>query len=620
MTRQGGEGGLSILERPVGLDSDRSSHTAARGARRWAGAARTLLHRRPDVPVLFVALAGGAALRLVGLGAVGLNSDEAVYAAQAGSLAGNPRLTALFPILRAHPLLFQVFISPLYASGAPGESGRYVAAAFGIATILVVYLTGRLLFNPLAGSIAALMLAAMPYHVVISRQILLDGPMTFFATLALCAMAQAGRTGRGRYLIAAGAAIGAAALCKEPAVVLVASLFAFVALTRRLWRPAWYPLAGMALAVALTAAYPVLTSLSGGSSSGHSYLSWQLTRPPNHTAAFYPVTVGGSIGFVIIAVAAVGLVVFWRIGWQGRLLVAWAAVPVVFFEFWPTQGFSYLMPVAPVVALLAARTVDRIAAAGLAARWSVRRGGAPGLSRFVMLGVAALVATACIAIPAVTTIRGEIDSANSGLAGGGGTPGGRAAAQWIGANAPPGAVVMTIGPSMANIVQFYGDRAADALSVSPNPLHRNPTYHAIANANAALRNGDYQYIVWDAYSAARSPNFGTRAEQLIQRFGGRAVDVQRGTFRGRPDQVLVVVYRVTRGSAAAAGSGVAPARPAVARADRVTLYGGYAAALAVATAAGIFAVIGTRRIRTRWLRLRRQRPRRLATQRARRSP
>lgn len=571
LDRERGGSDVSVLDKSTHPGTD-----AAPTGRPWvaAGLART----RPDLVLLTLALATGAVVRLVGLGSVGLNSDEAVYASQAGSLAGNPRFTAFFPIVRAHPLLFQMIISPLYAGGTPGESGRYVAAVFGVATILVVYVIGRVMFSPVTGSVAALMLAVMPYHVVVSRQILLDGPMTFFATIGLLAMARAGRTGRGRYLVVAGASIGIAALCKEPAVVLIGALLAFVALTRSLWRPVRYPIIAVVLAVVLTAAYPLLTSLSGGSSSGQSYLSWQLTRPPNHDASFYPVVVGGSIGFIVIAVAVVGLAVFWRIGWQGRLLVAWAAVPVIFFAIWPIQGFSYLMPVTPVVVLLAARTVHGIASIG--ARPS--SGVAPGGVRMATVGLAALIAAACVLVPAVTTVRAEVQSANSGLAGAGGTPGGRAAAQWIGEHAPTDAAVMTIGPSMANIIQFYGHRSADALSVSPNPLHRNPTYHAIVNANAALRNGEYQYVVWDAYSAARSPNFGTRSEQLVQQFRGVPVDVQRGTFRGEPNQALVIIYQLTASHITAA-----PSRPAIAQPSRAVLYGGYALVFVIAVAISV---------------------------------
>ncbi|PZS34578.1 MAG: hypothetical protein DLM61_03360, partial [Pseudonocardiales bacterium] len=68
------------------------------------------------------------ALRMIDLGRVGLNSDEAVYAAQSASLAGNPHFIHLFPIVRAHPLLLQVLMSPLYRGGVQDVAGRYVTA------------------------------------------------------------------------------------------------------------------------------------------------------------------------------------------------------------------------------------------------------------------------------------------------------------------------------------------------------------------------------------------------------------------------------------------------------------------------------------------------------------
>ena len=48
---------------------------------------RRAISRRIDTAILVVALVAGAALRLIDLGRVGLNSDEAVYAAQSASLA-----------------------------------------------------------------------------------------------------------------------------------------------------------------------------------------------------------------------------------------------------------------------------------------------------------------------------------------------------------------------------------------------------------------------------------------------------------------------------------------------------------------------------------------------------
>jgi len=54
----------------------------------------------------------------------------------------------------------------------------------------------------------------------------------------------------------------------------------------------------------------------------------------------------------------------------------------------------------------------------------------------------------------------------------GGVPGGREAGRWIDRHVPKGAQMMSVGPSMANILQYYGHRKIYGLSVSSNPLHR----------------------------------------------------------------------------------------------------------------------------------------------------
>ena len=208
--------------------------------------------------------------------------------------------------------------------------------------------------------------------------------------------------------------------------------------------------------------------------------------------------------------------------WREGLLLAWILVPFAFFQIWPVKGFSYLVPLAPVIAVArrAGADPDRVRACarpsggGTVARAESRRravardpGGRP---------------------------RGPADT--SGLAGAGGLPGGREVGRWVDTHVPLGSHLITIGPSMANVIQYYSGRRCDALSVSPNPLHRNPTYQPIINADAALAAGVYEYIVWDVYSARRSPHFAARAKELAHRFGGHVVHVQRGDVDGRDDQ------------------------------------------------------------------------------------
>ena len=60
----------------------------------------------------------------------------------------------------------------------------------------------------------------MPYLVIVNRQILLDGPMTFFATLSLYLMARFALTLRPVWLYAAASVLGLTFLAKETSILL----------------------------------------------------------------------------------------------------------------------------------------------------------------------------------------------------------------------------------------------------------------------------------------------------------------------------------------------------------------------------------------------------------------
>jgi len=126
------------------------------------------------------------------------------------------------------------------------------------------------------------------------------------------------------------------------------------------------------------------------------------------------------------------------------------------------------------------------------------------------------------------------------LAGSGGVPGGREAGEWVRANVPQGATMLALGPSMANIIEFYGHRKAYGLSVSSNPLRRNPSYEPVGNANRRISQSDIQYLVWDAYSAARTTFFVRQLDTYTSTFHGRAVY----TFTVRSGGVAVPTIRI----------------------------------------------------------------------------
>jgi hypothetical protein len=211
---------------------------------------------------------------------------------------------------------------------------------------------------------------------------------------------------------------------------------------------------------------------------------------------------------------------------------------LLFFSLWPVKGFQYLLPIAPVAAVLAARTVVRPSLPAVVRRLHPRAS---------VVARGAVLALICLSLAVPSWLRINPAPTTTFLAGSGGLPGGREAGWWIDANLPEGATILTIGPSMANLVQFYGHRRAFGLSVSPNPLNRNPSYLPVDNPDRQLRRGDLQYIVWDSYSAARAPNFSTRLLAYARKYKSDVIHTVRVPVRGRnglEQKPVITVYEV----------------------------------------------------------------------------
>ncbi len=232
------------------------------------------------------------------------------------------------------------------------------------------------------------------------------------------------------------------------------------------------------------------------------------------------------------------------------------------------KGFQYLLPVGT-RSRVAGRPAVHARAAARPGGWPVARG-----LRFVpalALGVLLL----SLAVPAFQITRPS--TSRTFLAGSGGVPGGREMGTWIRANVPAGASMLTVGPSMANIVSFYGHRKAYGLSVSANPLRRNPSYEPAGNPNRRIQQSDLQYVVWDAFSAARSQVLLAAALQLrehVPRARGLHVHGPRAAWRpdrgrardpdlrGAPEMIRALLLCTVALLAVAPAAGAADPEPA----------------------------------------------------------
>ena len=269
---------------------------------------RLLRHRFAAPLVALLIVIAALAVRLADLNRYGFNSDEAVYSGQAAALAGHHDYAHLFGVFRAHPLLVHVIVSLVYrVTGVNDVAPRLVAVAFGVGLVIVGGAIGWLVRGRLVGLLTMLFIALCPYAVIVSRQMLLDGPMAFFFALCVLFLALYVRTPNRLTLFAAACAAGLAFLSKETAILMVPAILVFFLLAtdvplRRL------DLLGAAGVYAITIApFPLALWLSGGGGVAQQFLIWQVFRRPNHSPDFY-LSVIPSLTFPIVTLAVVGTV------------------------------------------------------------------------------------------------------------------------------------------------------------------------------------------------------------------------------------------------------------------------------------------------------------------------
>jgi hypothetical protein len=505
------------------------------GRDKWLPAvARTLERKSTFLVAAGLILVLAAAVRLLNLEKYGFNSDEAVYSGQAAALAGHHDYALLFGVFRAHPLLVHFIVSLIYrVTGINDVAPRLVSVVFGVGMVAVGGAIGTVVRGRLIGLLTMLFIAISSYAVLVSRQMLLDGPMAFFFSLTLLFLALYVRRPRAATLYAAACSAGLAFLAKETAILMVPALLVFFMLARDV--PLKLRDFGVsALVYVLTIApFPLSLVLAGGSKVAQEFFIWQVLRRSNHDAVFY-LSVVPSIGIPVVALALLGLVLALRRR-KGLdvLIVSLTVVVVAFFELWPVKGFQYLIPLVTPVALLAADGLVWLSAgvAHVLERYRLRNVSAWSRLALVStcaivlgagsMGVVATPATAIIATDSDQTVSPSTAPAAYGFtAGTGGLEASRPVGKWVRENTLPDAHFLTIGPSFANIIEFYGGRRAWALSVSPNPLHRNPTYQPVLNPDLDVRTNAIQYLVYDSYSAARTPYFHHRLMLLIHKYNG----------------------------------------------------------------------------------------------------
>ncbi|TGN95915.1 glycosyltransferase family 39 protein [Burkholderia sp. USMB20] len=248
---------------------------------------------------------------------------------------------------------------------------RLYTGLASFAGVLLVGFTGARLFNPLSGLLAAVVLACSPYWNLMGHFNALDMGLAFWMALSLCSLLLAQRPGlpagavRG-WMWACWAAMAFAVLSKGlvglilPGAVLV--LYTLIARDWALWKRL-YLASGLVIFFAIVTPWFVLVQQRNPEFFNFFFIVQQfrryLTPEQNRPGPFY----------YFVPVLLVGFLPWLSVAWQSirhalrmprqpngfspmLVLLIWSAFIFLFFSTSHSKLISYVLPVAPALALI----------------------------------------------------------------------------------------------------------------------------------------------------------------------------------------------------------------------------------------------------------------------------
>jgi len=481
----------------------------------WSRAGSTYVHLRL---ILLFAFALALLTRLWQINQVGFSGDQALYAGQAASLAGYREFSEYFaPVSRGFTnfLVFQSFVALGYSIfGVNDLLARIVSVFFGMATILIVYQLGSLLFDRVSGALSSIVLAVSGYHVILSRMALIDSTTTFFffSSLLLFARWLKFSDARNFYLALVLAVLSTLTKLTSVLIFPVMAILLMVSPSHRITRNLFLRAVLYLLPFAVLVASYVVVNW-GAASFG---VEWQFSRALRNPIGDTTVAPAGADYYVAqiftyqgyffpLLVLVGGAYAVLRRTLGDHLALATALVPLVFFEIYPLKGFQFILPSIVAMSLLLGRLF-----AGLVQRFNHRR--------IIPLLAGALFIALILSLTIESTTVVEYNAFYSGA---------RELAYWLRDNTPDDAMFITPLNGMANVIRYYSLKPAFPVlylgQVNPNPN---------VNLDELVAGGTIRYVIFDDYSSSILKPFSTHSLEVrlklteyVEGYGGRLIYV-----------------------------------------------------------------------------------------------
>lgn len=460
---------------------------------------------------------GGLIPRVWDLGAAGFNNDEAIYAGQAATLAGYDEFQKHFSIFRAHPLLLQ-FINSLMIGifGISDTILRIVPAVLGTFTIILTYIIGKILYDRKVAMVSSIVVTVLPYHILLSRQVLLDVPLSFFYTLTLIfIILHLKKPNNLFWIYLVGLSAGLSFLSKEVGIFALISSIICLFLIKTISIKIIVIIISTFLLASSPYWIPILT-IPEANEAVIKYWNWQTSRDPNQSDAFYVGIISQeALGYVLTGLCMVSIVYAIKtkniVKPQVFLILVWIAIPLTLFHLLAVKGFAFLLPTIPAFVLLGISF--------LFSHWVKKM---PGY-RILLVAIVPL-----IFIFSGPPLHYVLQIPPTNLVGSGEEPHAREGAIWIRDNIADGSAFLTLDIRTANIIKYYSNN--DAFSLHAN---ENPAYTKIEHPDIAILQGEIDYLFYDVYLAER---FGYLKEekselnQLVVKYNATPIHTEYASY------------------------------------------------------------------------------------------
>jgi 4-amino-4-deoxy-L-arabinose transferase-like glycosyltransferase len=499
-------------------------------------ATNTITFSKKEIILIFTFFIITFIIRFYELGDLGFNNDEAIYAGQAASLANYSEYQNQFSIFRAHPLLLQFMVSiSFYFFGISEFTARIVPVLLSCGIIVISYFIAKYLYNLQTAILSSFILSLLSYHIIISKQVIVDVSMSFFFTLDLLFIILYYRRPTNLLLYGIGITSGLCFLSKEIGIIsLIISIISIIIINKKI--EIKNILVVVLSFIFVTSPYWIsLLTLEEARESLLEYIYWQSSRPGNHDGIYYfEILFNDILGYVLsfLVLIAYLYILFSKRNWNFRNIVIpflWIFLPLMFYQLISVKGYHFPYSLTPFFVIFGISILSNPWIKKLPRNYILLISVIP----LILISNKYVISEYFFNIPYNPVLGSESVSYM------------RDAALWIKENTPKDSTFLTLYTHMSNIIKFYAQR--DSIAIQAN---NNPSYEKLENIDMSILAKNINYIVYEKIQINNGKfleNKSSKLEDYVQKYQGSPIytNYQNNTSIGNTKALsdpAIIVY------------------------------------------------------------------------------